>query len=376
MIYLNNAATSYPKPKIVLDALSEYLSSPPFLGSRGGLSFNENIVDETREKLKTFLNADSKDKFVFTSGATESLNIAINSLELHDCKVLATNSEHNSVNRPLKTLEKNNRVQIEFIEANKDGAYDIEQFANSINNDVRAIFLNHCSNVTGLALNIAPIAELARQNGAKIIIDASQSIGGLPIDINELRPDFLAYTSHKSLYGLQGSGGLYIKDPASAKPLKIGGTGSRSDYLLQPDELPQKFEAGTQNIPAIIALNAGLDFINDYGFENIHQKKVNMSLSIISELERIERVRIIGDKTTRNRTSTLSFLIDGFEPNEIILILEENFDIKARAGLHCAPLIHKSLETPNGTARISPSIFTSEEEIEKFIDAIKEISNA
>jgi cysteine desulfurase family protein len=374
MIYLNNTATSFPKPKVVNDALVEYLNHPPVHSSRSGLDVDDDdIVSNCRQKLCRLVNSDAPENMVLTSGSTESLNMAIKGIDMEGGHVVSTEIEHNSVIRPLKTLEEEGKISVDFAPCDKWGYVSPESIESLIRPNTKAVVVNHCSNVTGTVLDLQKIAAIAHKNGAVIIVDASQSAGLVPIDVKSWEIDYLAITGHKNLFGMPGTGALYMKDKFSLKPLKTGGTGVKSEVLTQPRYMPMFYECGTPNLPGIVSLDAGIGFVLETGIEKISSHKAEMTLSIINELKSIESV-IIHTSLENNSLSNFCFNIDGMVPEEVNYVLESSYDIHVRSGLHCAPLLLKSLGVhPWGTVRASSSYFTEQWEIEKFINAIKDI---
>lgn len=375
MIYLNNAATSFPKPKEVQEAVLASFSGPLVNAARTGLEReDDDIIYLCRVRLADLFNVDDPLHIIFTSGSTEALNLAIRGLNLEGAHVVSTAIEHNSVIRPLKTLEKEGKITLTFVECDRHGWVEPEQLREAIRDDTRAVIVNHCSNVTGTVLDIESISRIAHSQGAYFIVDASQSAGVVPIDCKGWDIDLLAFTGHKSLYGMQGIGGLYIKEGIELKPLKVGGTGILSEVLLQPDGLPIHYEAGTQNIPGIISLYAGVRFIFDKGLENILQHKKRLYQIMFDELKDMEEIEIYSS-TEHTSYSNFCFNIKGMVPEEVGYVLDSSFDIIVRTGLHCAPLILKYLGVePWGTVRASHSYFTTEEDIYKFVEAVKKIT--
>ncbi|MFW6276694.1 MAG: aminotransferase class V-fold PLP-dependent enzyme [Bacteroidota bacterium] len=374
MIYLNNAATTWPKPKDVLEAVNECMATPPGNHARMGLEAeSEDIITSTRQKLAKLFNTDDILQIVFTSGSTEALNLALRGLDLKGRHVVSTSIEHNSVIRPLKTMEQEGIITLDFAPCDYGGYVSPDAIDALITDNTAAVVVNHCSNVTGAVLDLKAISDVAHKRGCYFIVDASQSAGTLPIDLTNWNIDLLAFTGHKSLYGLPGSGGLYINKDITLKPLKVGGTGVKSEELLQPREMPLYCEAGTPNMPGIVSLNAGCGWIEKTGMDNIHTKKKRYWQYIFDELTQLEPVKVYYSKD-HNSYSNFCFNIGDMVPDEVNYILESSYDMQVRSGLHCAPLIlHHIGVHPWGTVRASSSYFTPEIEVEKFIDAIKEI---
>ncbi len=381
MIYLNNSATSYPKPRQVIDAVVDYINKPPSHGTRSGLESGAgDVIAQCREKLAKLFNTDNSDQIVFTSGSTESLNLVISGLSLKGAHVVSTVIDHNSVIRPLMAKKNAGEIEVDFVECDSKGYVEPSKIAAAVRKNTAAIVVNHCSNVTGSILDIKKIAGIAHDagiahnNDCVLLVDASQSAGVLPIDVADSGIDYMAFTGHKNLFGLQGSGGLYMKKPLSINPLKVGGTGTKSDVLTQPFEMPVYYEAGTRNQAGIAAINAGVGFLLETGVWNINRHKIEIVTRMIDELRDEPRIKIY-TTIENNSLSNFTFNIDGMVPEEVNYILESSYDIHVRSGIHCAPLMLKYIGAhPWGTVRASPSLFTTAEETDKFISAVREIA--
>lgn len=378
MIYLNNAATSYPKPETVINSVVDYLKNIPFHSSRAGLEVNkEDLVYTCRQKLACLFNIEGPENIIFTSGATEALNLALLGLDLNGGHVITTVIEHNSVLRPLKLLEKDGIIKLSIVDCDNNGYVDPECIRRCIKTDTKAIVINHASNVTGEIQDLKSISEIAHQSGITFIVDASQSAGYTPLNVTDLGIDILAFTGHKSLYGISGIGGLYINRGTKLKPLKVGGTGVKSESLYQPEEMPIYYEAGTQNLPGIVSLLSGVDFILKTGLSNIVNQEKKLLEKAIDELNEIPGIVLYGRKDGNNRCPIISFNVEKIASREVGYMLESSFDILVRAGLHCAPLIHKKLGTgQNGLVRASLSYFTTEDEIKYFVDSVRQICDS
>lgn len=374
-IYLNNAATTYPKPNQVIKSVSALLYAPPLHHARTGFnSASADIVDKCRRQLALFFNAPDARCIVFSSGATESLNLAINGLNLDGKHVITTTVDHNSVLRPLKTMERAGRINLSIVQCDGYGFVSPEHIRKAITPNTGAVVINHCSNVTGIINDIEAIGMITRRHGIPFVVDASQSAGVYPVDVRKANIDILIFTGHKSLFGIQGIGGAYIREGLTLRPLKVGGTGVRSDYLYQPETLPMYYEAGTQNLPGICSLYEGVQYIQKTGLNHIRNKKEENVLKIRRHLAHIKNVAFFPGEECECKTAIFCFTIKGMDPADIGYILENNFGIVVRSGLHCAPLIHKHIGTfPKGSVRISPSHFTSNDEIEIFADAMRQI---
>ncbi|MFH0733283.1 MAG: aminotransferase class V-fold PLP-dependent enzyme [bacterium] len=374
-IYLNNSATSFPKPQEVINAVKRNLEELPFHHARTGFGHEcADVFMECRKLLASLFNVQNPSRIVFSSGSTASLNLAIMGLDLKDKHVVTTAIEHNSVLRPLKTLERDGIIKLSIADCDQTGYVSAENIKNCINKDTTAVIVNHCSNVTGAVNCLEEIGEITKAKNITFIVDASQSAGIIPIDVESMKIDILAFTGHKSLYGIQGIGGAYIRETVALKPLIVGGTGVRSDYLFQPEIVPMYFEAGTQNTPGIVSLYEGVKYVLEKSTAKIHQHVVTCCNRMKEELCNNTQLILYPANNKCIDSTIFSFNIIGMEPNDIGYIMENSFGIIVRAGLHCAPLIHKQLGTfPDGSVRVSPSSFTTDKEIDSFLFAIREI---
>ena len=372
MIYLNNSATSYPKPQKVIEDINEYLKQIPFHSFRAGFEvLTEDKVYTCRKKIAKLFNIQNPNNIIFTSGATESLNLAIFGLSLDDKHVITTAIEHNSVLRPLKKLEDQGLIELSIISPDTYGIIDPNDIKKNIKQNTKLIVINHCSNVTGAIVDIKRISKIAKKRNIILLVDASQSAGLIPVDSEDL--DILVFTGHKFLYGMPGIGVFYKKDKINIEPLKVGGTGIKSELLYQPKELPIYYEAGTLNTPGVISLSAGISFVLEIGLKKIKSKIDHLFDITMQKLEKIGEV-IIYNNTKNKSNSIISFNLKNIDPADVGYILENSFEIVVRTGLHCAPLIHKFLGSyPNGSVRISFSYFSTECDVNHFIDAVKQI---
>ncbi len=374
-IYLNNAATTYPKPEPVLKAIFALLGEPPCHHARTGFdNHSVDIVDECRRQLALLFNAPDPSRIAFSSGSTESLNLAVSGLNLDGKHVITTAVEHNSVLRPLKTMEQAGRITLSIAPCNPYGLVSPESIQEAITPDTGAVVVNHCSNVTGMVNDIQAMGAVIRQHGIPFIVDASQSAGVYPVDVQKAHIDILAFTGHKSLYGIQGIGGAYIREGLELTPLKAGGTGVRSDYMLQPETVPMRYEAGTQNLPGICALYEGVRYVRETGLDHIRLRKESLVLKMRQGLAQSGMVTLFPDNGCDAKTAVFCFTVTGMGPSDIGYILENNFNIVVRSGLHCAPLIHKNIGTfPEGSVRVSPSHFTTDDDIAGFAHAMGQV---
>jgi len=380
MIYFDNPATSWPKPPQVKEAMVKFMEEVGANPGRSGHSLSieaARIVYETREALSVLFHVRDSSRIVFTLNATESINLALKGLLRPKDHVITSNMEHNSVMRPLRDLEKKG-IELTIVPCFGDGTLDPKEVEKKIQSTTRMIVLNHASNVTGTLLPIIAVGEIARAHNLLFLVDAAQTAGAYPIDVEKDGIDLLAFTGHKSLYGPQGTGGLVIGeriDENEMIPLKQGGTGSRSEFEEQPDFLPDRFESGTPNGVGIAGLLAGIQFVLDKGVEHIRQNEMTLIEKLIMGLKKIPRVKLYGPERQEDRMATLSFNFAHLSPSNGALRLEKEFSILCRPGLHCAPAAHRTIGTsPEGTIRFGLGAFNSEEEVETAIRAVSLIS--
>jgi cysteine desulfurase/selenocysteine lyase len=374
-IYLDNAATSHPKPESVYravdHALREIGTSPGRGGYRRGLDATR-IVFEARESLAELFGIKDSSRLVFTSNATEALNLAIAGMLRPGDHAVTTTMEHNSVSRPLRVAEKQGSP-ITRIPCDRSGFLNPRDLAAALRANTRLIVLSHCSNVTGTVQPLAEIGQLASQSGVPLLVDAAQSAGVMPIDVTT-GISLLAAPGHKGLLGPQGTGFLYIAEGLELPPLVVGGTGGHSSGEEQPEEMPARFESGTLNTPGIAGLRAGVEFILNTGIETIRKKELSLVHQLLEGLMGMQNISLFGPAAEKERGGIVSFTVDGMDPSMIGFTLDHDYDIEVRTGLHCAPGAHQTIGTyPTGTVRVSPGWFTTEEEIETFIRAMHQI---
>ncbi len=380
MIYADQAATSFPKPPEVVEAVAETLrkipGSPGRSGHRGALAAGR-IVFETREKLAAFFGLEDSSRFIFTSGATEALNLVIQGLLAPGDVVLATHMEHNSVARPLEELRKERDIWVHYIPCSPDGLLDLEAFENLVRTfRPKLICINHVSNVTG---TIQPLEDIIRLKGESLLlVDAAQSVGHFEINLGNLNIDFLAFSGHKGLLAPSGIGVLYIREGLEGilRPLKFGGTGSRSESLNQPEFLPDRFESGTPNLAGIAGLGAGLDYVTRAGLDQIKAHEEKLAEIFIETIAEHPKITIYGPKDRRQATGIISVNIQGLPPSEVALRLDREFGVMVRPGLHCAPLAHETIGTlPQGTVRFSFNYLNRLGEAKRAAEALLKIAS-
>ncbi|MDY0236016.1 MAG: aminotransferase class V-fold PLP-dependent enzyme [Gudongella sp.] len=376
MYYLDNAATTFPKPQQVYDkiykVMTEYGANPGRSGHKLAIRAGREIY-ATRELLAGFFNVEDPFNIVFTASATEGLNIAIKGILKTGDHIITTSMEHNSVLRPIKELEKIG-VEHTIVWANDLGQIDVDRIKNEIKENTKMIVTTHISNLTGTIMPIEEIAKIAKKYGVIYLVDAAQSAGVYDIDISRLGMDLLAFPGHKSLLGPQGTGGLYIREGLDINNLMQGGTGSDSHSLIHPNIMPDKFESGTPNSPGIIGLGEGINFINNTGIANIRKYEEELTEHFIREASKIEGLTIYGPKNTDLQAAVVALNFNNMDSSELAYILNEEFDIYVRPGLHCAPLAHKTIGTlEQGAVRFSFGYFNNHEEIEYSIKALNKI---
>lgn len=379
MIYLDNAASSCPKPDATWQAMEHFMRSVGANPGRSGhrLSVEAGrILIEARDALAELFGIDDPLRIVFTRNATESLNLAIyGMLKLGD-HCVTTSMEHNSVMRPLRDLDQKGR-ELTVASCSPQGELDPQEIKKAIKKNTKLIVLTHASNVVGTLMSIAEVGEIARAQGIPLCIDAAQTAGAFPIDVQKMRIDLLAFTGHKSLYGPQGIGGLYIRKGLGEKldPLMRGGTGSRSESQEQPDFMPDKYESGTPNTVGVAGLGAGVLFCLAQGVAHIRAKEEGLTRTLIEGLRSIPGVTLYGCGDATRQVAICSFTIHNRSPSEITMELDEEFSIMSRPGLHCAPAAHQTINTsPQGTVRLSPGYFNTEEDIARALEAVEKIA--
>lgn len=374
-IYLDNASTSYPKPTALAEAVQSYLLGAGCSPGRSGYARarkSEEIVDNARQLLGTLLGCKEYLNIAFTYNATYALNFAIKGALKQGDHVITTCMEHNSVLRPLEKLKRQGIIEYSVIGLVDDGMLDLQEYEQAFRDNTALVVINHASNVTGVINPIERMIPYAHDKGAKVLVDASQTVGFLDIAIDDLDVDFLAFTGHKSLLGLPGLGGLYIKDADDLETTIEGGTGGNSFSLVQPGSLPEKFEAGTCNYTGIAALGAGITYITEQGIEKTRQKERSLLSYLTSELTKVPEIVLYGDVDIESKVPVLSFNITGIPANEVSTILDNTYGIMTRPGLQCAPLVHKALGThPIGTVRVSLGMHTSKTECDMLVKAIQ-----
>lgn len=377
MIYLDNAATTFPKPEAVYDAVMDcmknYCANPGRSGHKLAMKSAREIYD-ARENIAKLFNIDNPMNIVFTNNATDSLNLAIKGIVNSGDHIITTSMEHNSVIRPIKALEKLG-IENTIVQCDKDGFLDVKDLEKSIKPNTKLIVTTHASNVCGTLIDIKTVSEIAKLHNILYLVDASQTAGVYNIDLKEVYADMLAAPGHKGLLGPQGTGILYIREGLNINILKEGGTGSKSEDLFQPDLFPDKYESGTHNTPGIAGLNEGVKFILKEGINKIKEHEEELCRYMLERLNEVPNIKIYGTKDANKRASVIAVNIGNMDSGEITFLLDNEYDIATRSGIHCAPLAHKTLGTfEQGAVRFSMGYFNTKEEIDKAIEALKEIS--
>jgi cysteine desulfurase/selenocysteine lyase len=380
MIYFDNAATSWPKPPGVAQAMVHYLDQVGANPGRSGhrLSIEAGrIVYRTREAVASLFDAPDPLRVVFTANVTEALNLALLGLLRPGDHVVTSSMEHNSMMRPLRALEQRG-VALTVVPCTRQGMLDPADVEAAIRPDTRMIALNHASNVVGTLLPVAQVGRVARDHNVWLLVDAAQTAGAYPVDVQADRIDLLAFTGHKSLYGPMGTGGLVIGervDVAELEPLKRGGTGSHSEHEAQPTFLPDLCESGTPNAVGLAGLRAGLQWLQERGIDSVRAHEAALTQQLIDGLRAIPGVTVYGPLDAGQQVAAVSFTIEGLETSQIGLILDEEHGIMCRVGLHCAPAAHKTIGAfPHGTVRLGLGATNTAEEVDEVLAAVRAVA--
>jgi cysteine desulfurase family protein len=378
MIYLDNAATSFPKPEAVYRALDAFartqLANPGRAGHKMALAA-EHALDDARHRLNQFFRGAGPERFVFTLNATDALNMAFKGVLTPGDHVVTTDLEHNSVSRPLRAMELAGTIRLTRVAADGGGIVDPDAIRAAIAPDTRLVAVTHASNVLGTVQDLAAIGAIVRERNALFLVDGAQTAGVIPIDLSQTLIDLLAFPGHKSLLGPTGTGALYIGPRALLRAWREGGTGGDSASETQPREFPYFLEGGTPNVLGIAGLSAGIQFVVERGLSAIHAHEVAMVERLWRRLDDLPGFTVYGHRDHSRRVGTVSFRHEMLPAAELGGILDQAFEIAVRPGLHCAPYIHRAMGTfPEGAVRVSPGVFTTEEEIDKLADALAEIT--
>lgn len=378
MIYLDNAATSFPKAPGVAEAMVRTLTEAGGNPGRSGHALAvaaQGVVNDTRRQLAALLGAPDPSRVVFTASATEALNLALFGLLQSGDRVVTTSLEHNAIVRPLVALS-GRGVTVERVAGASDGTIDLDDLARALRaHPTRLVAMTHASNVAGTILPAREVARLAHEHGALFLLDAAQTAGALPIAVRELGVDLLALPGHKGLLGPPGTGALYVAAGVALTPLRYGGTGIRSEDERMPEELPEGLEAGTLNTVGLAGLGAALRFLSERGVAAVRGHEVALTERLLAGLRGISGLQIYGVGDPARQVATVSISLRGWEPVDLAAVLDSSFGIAVRAGLHCAPAAHRVLGTfPSGTVRISAGCFTTEADIDQAVAALEQLT--
>ncbi|AGC69330.1 cysteine desulfurase CsdB [Thermoclostridium stercorarium subsp. stercorarium DSM 8532] len=377
MIYLDNAATSWPKPPQVIQAMTDILKrgcANPGRSAHAMARQTEDAVLNVREAVAKFFNIKDPLRIAFMPNTTYALNAAIYGVITEGSVVATTAMEHNSVLRPLKTLESRGIIGLETVEPDRYGRISVQSIKKVLRKGIDLFCMTVSSNVTGAIMPVTEAGRICRELGITFLVDAAQGAGVIPIDVERMNIDMLAFPGHKGLLGPQGTAGLYVREGIKIKPFIQGGTGSFSDRLFQPEVFPDILESGTLNVPGIVGLGKGISFISETGIEHIRLKKKKLLTMLFEALSKEENITVFSPGPEQN-SGIFAFLVHHMDSSEVSYILDRKFGICTRSGFHCAPLAHRALGTSDsGLVRISPGYFNNETEIELTIEAIRSIA--
>ncbi len=378
-IYMDNAATTYPKPEVVYQAVDFFnrnLGGNPGRGSNRATLQAGSILMDCRDALADLFNIVDSANIAFTFNITEAINVALKGLLKPGDHVISSSMEHNAVARPLYAMQQTYGIEWTMVPCAGDGSMDPDELRKAIRPNSRMICIMHASNLTGTIMPIEELGQIAREHELWLVLDAAQTAGVIPIDVEKQGIDVLAFTGHKGLLGPQGTGGIYLRPGLAIKPLKQGGTGSLSETLEHPSFMPDLLESGTHNTPGLAGLLAGVKYIKQEGIERINQDEQQLCKTLWDGLKAIPQVELYGPADIKRKTAVLSFNIKGMDCGEVSTWLEYYHGIISRSGLHCAPLAHQTIGTyETGACRLSPGYFNRAEEIDCVIRAVAELAS-
>lgn len=381
LIYLDNAATAFPKPEETYVFMDQFYRTHGVNPGRSGYDLcmeTGHLVDDTRKELTTFFNGTNPERLVFAYNSTDALNLALFGLLQAGDHAITTNVEHNSVLRPLEHLARLGGVELDHVEFDGRGFVDPDDIERRFRANTKVVAVNHASNVLGTVQPVAEIGRRCRERGIHLVVDSSQSAGKVPIDVQAMNIDVLAFTGHKSLMGPTGIGGLCIQEHVDIRHTRAGGTGVRSAYRLHLDEYPWRLEYGTPNVMGIAGLHAGLGWVREQGLDTIHHHEMRLMARLVEGLRAIPGVTLYCQDDLDDHIAVLSFNVDGFEAGNTGTILDVDHDIACRTGLHCAPRVHEQLGTDkiHGAVRFGIGPFNTDEHIEAAIAAVGAVAKA
>jgi cysteine desulfurase family protein len=375
-VYLDNAATSWPKPEAVYRALDHFMREVGATPGRGGHRREEeaqHIADQARQVLARLFNAPDPQGVAFTMNATQAINMALKGLLRPGDHVVTSSIEHNALWRPLKALEQRG-VQVTAVPCASDGALDPADVEAALRPETRLAAMLHGSNVLGTILPIAEIGKVCRHRGVPFLVDAAQTAGAYPIDVEAMHIDLLAFAGHKGLYGPHGTGGLVVRPGVALETWVEGGSGVESASETMPEALPARLEAGTHNAAGIAGLLAGVRFVLEQGVERIRTHEMGMAALLIKGLREIPGVTVLGPDALTRRTAVVSVTVEGYAPDQLATVLDQAFDVATRGGLHCAPQAHRTAGTLGcGALRFSPGYLTTAEDVRYAVESLQEI---
>lgn len=378
MIYLDQAASTFPKPPEVPSAVAEAITSygaNPGRGSHVLARKAASVVEETRQRLSQFFGSTDQNKVLFTSSATSAINLALKGYPLSEGDhIISTTFEHNAVRRPLEAIRQDKGVNVTYINPLEEGVCD--EIKRSLQSNTKLLVINHASNLTGHILPLDDLIKEAKKRDIKVLIDASQTAGVLPINMKKQSIDMLAIPGHKGLLGPQGIGALIIEGDVNLQPQIHGGTGGfHSQSIEQPDIWPDKYESGTLNVPGIAGLNAALKVLEKWGLNEIVSRETLLTTHCLSGLSQIDGIKVYGPNSKEERIGVVAFNVSDIFSQEVAIILDQHYNIAVRGGLHCTPLSHETNKTldEGGAVRVSFGPYNTLEEVDFFLKAIKEI---
>ncbi len=381
LIYLDNAATAWPKPDRVYEFALDFYRKTGVNPGRSGFDMAieaGNIIEDLRKRLTRFFGGDedAPERLCFSYNATDALNLIISGLLKEGDHVVTTNLEHNSVIRPVNHLVRERGIEATFVPFDGKGFVDPAAIAAAIRPDTRLVVVNHGSNVLGTVQPIEQIGSVCREKGVLFAIDTSQTAGVIPIDMRKMHVDVLAFTGHKSLMGFTGIGGLCVRKGVEIRQTRAGGTGVRSAHPYHLEEYPFRMEYGTPNMIGIASLWAGQDFLDEQGIEKIHAREMKLTRKLVDALNDMDGVIVYGCDDLDRHLSTVSINVEGWEAGDVGIMLDVDHDIATRTGLQCAPLVHQQIGTlqMHGTVRFSIGPFNTEEHIDRAVAAVREIA--
>lgn len=378
IIYLDHAATSWPKPPAVGDAMlnaMEIAGANPGRGSHRMAVQASRVLFEARKSISHMFGIKNANDIAFGSNTTEALNLAIQGSLKEGDHVIATMAEHNSVRRPLEYMRRLRNVEIDYVPVNAAGAMDLMQMERMFRSNTRLVVCTHSSNLLGSILPIEEISLLCRKHRAILLVDAAQSAGVLPVNVQHLGIDMLAFPGHKGLLGPQGTGGLYIASELDIEPLLHGGTGSQSEALEQPKVRPDRYEAGTPNTVGIAGLNAGVKRVLEMTTASIYQHEWELTQHMMDGLSAIKGIRMLGPEIGQPRTGLVSFIVEGYDSAQLAFRLDRNYGIAVRSGFHCTPLAHESAgTTATGAVRASVGYNSTRAHVDALVKAVLELT--